>query len=200
VSTPSSPGRRASLSAVTQGEYPYPPDEFDAVDRSDAPRGSHRRPRSTWSTLWPYGLALAVSGALAFTLVEYVWQDREPAPSAQGTGAPVTGAPTAPGATASPSPQGEPDLSAPVSVLNATSVRGLAGEVAAELEDAGWTAVVTGNYTGDDLTASTVIYGSPDLEASARAVAEELGIAEVELATGDATDGIDVVLEPDYAG
>jgi hypothetical protein len=182
---------------VTPGEYPYPPDEFD-IDRSDAPRGSHRRARSTWSTLWPYGLVLAVSGALAFTLVGYVWQDGEPAPSAQASGAPVTDGPTvAPTATA---PQEEPDLSAPVVVLNATSVQGLAGEVAAALRDAGWTEVRTGNYTGADLAATTVRYGSPDLEASARAVAAELGIAEVELAADDPTEGIDVVLEPDYEG
>ena len=215
---------------MTQGEYPYPADEFDGVDRSAGPRGSHRRPRSAWARYWPYVLVLAVSAVLAFALVGYVWDEREPAPSAQGPGAATATDAAAegtadPGATPSASPQGEPDLAAPVSVVNATSVQGLAGEVAERLRDAGWTEVTTGNYAGEDLAASAVRYATPDLEASARAVADELGITTVELAGADgaadataadevateedaeddaaadddaATQGIEVVLEADF--
>ena len=195
---------------MAHGEYSYPADEFDAVDRSAGPRGAHRRPRSTWARLWPYVLVLALSAALAVALVGYVWDEREPAPSAQGSG-PAGGAPAGeaaagavdPGATASPSPQGEPDLAAPVSVVNATSVQGLAAEVAQRLRDAGWTEVSTGNYAGEGLATSTVRYGAPELEASARAVADELGITAVEAAeAGDdvAIEGIEVVLEGDFRG
>ena len=176
---------------MTQGEYPYPADEFDAVDRSAGPRGSHRRPRSAWARLWPYALVLALSAVLAFALVGYVWDEREPAPSAQGpgaaTGEPATDAPAGVGTDpgASPSPLGEPDLASPVRVVNATSVRGLAAEVAERLRAAGWTEVSTGNYAGEDLATSTVRYAAPELEASARAVADELGITAVELAGAD---------------
>jgi hypothetical protein len=85
-------------------------------------------------------------------------------------------------------------------VLNSTSVSGLASAAAAELEDAGWTAVSSGNFRGGTLPASTVRYASADLEASARAVATELGITAVELADPDAGEAIEVVLEADFTG
>jgi hypothetical protein len=106
----------------------------------------------------------------------------------------------APSVTPTPTPEVEPDLGTPVLVLNSTSVAGLASEAAADLEDAGWTAVSSGNYTGGTLAGSTVRYASADLEASARAVATELGIAAVELDDSDAGDGIEVVLELDFTG
>jgi cytoskeletal protein RodZ len=202
---------------VTTGEYPYPPDEFDAVDPSAGPRGAHRRPRSRWATAWPYLAALAVSAVLAFALVGYVWEDRAPTPSAQGTAGqapqgttpppspsdaapeesprpePTTDAPTA----TTPAPA--PDLSTPVSVVNSTTVPGLAADAAGQLEAAGWTEVVFGNFTGT-LPASTVRYATAEQEGSARAVADTLGIDTVELAADDAVGGIEVVLEADYTG
>jgi len=207
---------------VTQGEYPYPPDEFDAVDPSTGPRGAHRRPRSRWATLGPYLAALVVSAAVAYVVIGFLWDERGDAPSAQPTAgvsepaadpqapgtdaSPPTGAePTGPEATGTPGPTtgaplAEPDLATPVIVLNSTSVSGLASEAAAELEDAGWTAVRSGNFPGGTLPESTVRYASADLEPSARAVADALGIAAVELADPDATDSIEVVLEADFAG
>jgi hypothetical protein len=85
-------------------------------------------------------------------------------------------------------------------VLNSTSVQGLAAEAAEQLEDAGWSDVGSGNYPGGTLPASTVYYAAADLEVSARAVAEVLGIDAVELAENDTTEGIEVVLERDFAG
>jgi cytoskeletal protein RodZ len=205
---------------VTKGEYPYPPDEFDAVDPSSGPRGVHRRPRSRWSAVWPFLVALVVSGALAFAVVALVWDERGPAATPASdvaaapeteTATPPTESPTAteapapePPATSAPvetpPPPPEPDLATPVTVFNSTSVQGLAGDAAGQLEDAGWTEVSSGNYPGGTLAASTVFYGAVDLEVSARAVAEVLGIDVVELAETDATDGIEVVLERDFAG
>jgi LytR cell envelope-related transcriptional attenuator len=210
---------------VTKGEYPYPPDEFDAVDPSAGPRGVHRRPRSRWGTVWPFLVALAASAALAFVLVAYVWDERGPTPSA-GTGdaapdavateasptetAPAEPAPTEPPAgeapaaptpvETTPAPPPSPDLGTPVTVFNSTSVQGLAADAADRLEDAGWSEVASGNYPGGTLPSSTVFYGSAELEVSARAVAEVLGISAVELAESDATDGIEVVLERDFVG
>jgi hypothetical protein len=221
VPTPEAVNRRAaSLSAVTQGEYPYPPDEFDAVDPSTGPRGVHRRPRSRWSTVWPFLVALVVSGALAFAVVALVWDDRGPAqtpstdvaaepepeqtptatpttePGATGSVTPEPPATTAPPVQTTPPP--DADLDTRVVVFNATTVPGLAGTAAGQLQDAGWSDVATNNYAGAPLAASTVRYGSDDLEGSARAVADLLGIDDVELAA--AADGIEVVLEGDFAG
>jgi hypothetical protein len=211
---------------VTKGEYPYPADEFDGVDPSDGPRGVHRRPRGRWATVWPYLAALVASAALAYVVIGFVWTGRGVAPSAQpttevsestgatdpeataGTAAPTEPEPTPaettaapePSATPTPAPTAEPDLGTPVLVLNSTSVSGLASAAAAELEDAGWTAVSSGNFRGGTLPASTVRYASADLEASARAVATELGITAVELADPDAGEAIEVVLEADFTG
>jgi LytR cell envelope-related transcriptional attenuator len=219
VSTPEAAGPAATLSAVTKGEYPYPPDEFDEVD-SAGPRGAHRRPRSRWATMWPYLAALVASAVVAYVVIGVLWDEREAAPTARpgsvvsepapaddagtepGTQEPAGTAPApTPSAPASEEPPApEPDLGTPVVVLNSTSVAGLASEAAEELADAGWTAVRSGNFPGGTLPESTVRYAAADLEPSARAVADALGIATVELAGSDATDGIEVVLELDYAG
>ncbi len=220
MSTPEAAGPAATLSAVTKGEYPYPPDEFDDVDPSAGPRGAHRRPRSRWATLWPYLAALVASAVVAYVVIGFLWDEREAAPTAQpgsavsepaaaddpatepGAEEPTDAAPApTPSASATEEPPApEPDLGTPVVVLNSTSVAGLASEAAEELTDAGWTAVRSGNFPGGTLPGSTVRYAAVDLEASARAVADALGIATVELAESDATDGIEVVLELDYAG
>jgi hypothetical protein len=172
--------------------------------------------------VWPFLIALVVSGALAFAVVALVWDDRAPestttdvvaAPEAEETPAPTgepaptttepeaTEPPTTPPAVETPPPPApEPDLGTPVTVFNSTSVQGLAADAAGQLEDAGWSEVESGNYPGGTLPASTVFYGTAELEVSARAVAEVLGIDAVQLAESDATDGIEVVLERDFAG
>ncbi|NLF06303.1 MAG: LytR C-terminal domain-containing protein [Actinomycetales bacterium] len=96
-------------------------------------------------------------------------------------------------------PDADPDQSTRVMVLNSTSTAGLAGRGREALEAAGWTNVATGNFSGT-LPGSTVFYGEDDpvLEASARAVAEELGIETVELDAEQASDPITVVLEADF--
>lgn len=206
---------------MTQGEYPYPPDEFDAVDPSAGPRGVHRRPRSRWAAVWPFLLAALVSAALAFAVVALVWDERSPTPATAGTApevpasqAPAEPAPSepapavpetppsdpAPAPVETPAPPAEPDLATPVVVYNSTSVPGLAAEAADQLEDAGWSEVAAGNYPGGTLPGSTVFYASAELETSARAVARVLGIDVVDLAESDATEGIEVVLERDFAG
>ncbi|WNB85277.1 LytR C-terminal domain-containing protein [Cellulomonas sp. ATA003] len=157
-----------------------------------------------------------MAAALALVVVNLVWGERTPTPSAQGTGV-VVGADEAPaddtGAddpssppvaepepTAAPVPSPEPDLEVPVQVLNATSVVGLAARAAEQLEDAGWTQVSTDNYAGTPVPSSRVTYAAPDLEVSARAVADVLGIETTVLARGGAADGVVVVLEQDVTG
>lgn len=101
--------------------------------------------------------------------------------------------------TEEPEPTADPDLATSVRILNSTTTAGLAGRGRDILQAAGWTNVVTGNY-GGTLPSSTVFYGEDDevLEASARAVAEELGIEAVELDADEAGQAITVVVEADF--
>ncbi|MDO4606707.1 MAG: LytR C-terminal domain-containing protein, partial [Bowdeniella nasicola] len=108
--------------------------------------------------------------------------------------------PTAEGtAEASPSPSpseaaSEPDRGQSVAVLNASGVKGLAGRVAQQLQDAGYTHVTSGNYKGGrPPRANTVYYNSPAFEAAAREIAEKIGIDQV-IESSKATRGITVVL------
>lgn len=96
-------------------------------------------------------------------------------------------------------PAADPDLSTRVLVLNSTQTAGLAGRARDNLAAAGWTAVSTGNHSGA-LPGSTVFYAEDDpvLLATARAVAEQLGIELVELDPEQATEPITVVLERDF--
>jgi hypothetical protein len=172
--------------------------------------------------VWPFLLALLVSAGLAFAVVAFVLDERDPGTTAStGAAAPETAATepapsesapaateppaTEPPATQAPAPPVEtpaptPDLATPVTVFNSTSVSGLAADAADRLTEAGWSDVGSGNYPGGTLPSSTVFYGTADLEVSARAVADVLGIDVVELAESDTTDGIEVVLERDFAG
>ena len=199
---------------MTKAEYPYPPDEFDEIVAG--PRGAHRTPRSRWSRLWPFLLVLVLFPALAFGVVTYWSSDRGGADQAgaldPGADASATEGSADPAETPAQTPTETPteapvvpptdepvapDLTTPVVVYNATNRSGLAAAAASKLEDAGWTKVTSRNYTGAGLATSTVLYSSPELETSARAAADELGISAVQAAESDATAGLEVVLEED---
>ena len=87
-------------------------------------------------------------------------------PSGTATSSSAGGSPTAPAATV--------DRAQSVSVLNGTSRSGLAKRAAATLRTAGWTIRSTGNYRGGN-GRTTVYYGSSSLQATAQAVAADLG-------------------------
>ncbi|WP_426565583.1 LytR C-terminal domain-containing protein [Angustibacter sp. McL0619] len=90
------------------------------------------------------------------------------------------------------------DHSQPVSVLNATKRSGLAAGAAAKLKNAGWTIRSTGNYSaGVDVT--TVFYGRASLQATADAVAEDLGGSAVSRESADfGSNRVTAVLGADY--
>lgn len=191
---------------MTKGEYPYPEDEFDAVERDSVPRGVHRAPRSMWTRAWPFVLVLVVFPALAYGAVTYWSIEHVGAPSASSTttqdavpeDTPAATPAETPAATQSPTtaPAAAPDLSTPVVVFNATSRSGLAADAAKVLKDAKWTSVTPQNYTGGTLPSSTVLYGTPELEATARAAADALGIETVKI--DDTVKGLEIILEGDY--
>ena len=89
------------------------------------------------------------------------------------------------------------DRSLPVDVLNSTSTPGLAAGAAEALEDLGWTVGEVTNFEGDEIP-TTVFYPEDAQEATAAAVADELGAGSAE--QSDDVDVLTVVLGPDYAG
>jgi len=91
------------------------------------------------------------------------------------------------------------DKTTAVRVLNATRTSGLAGTGASRLKDAGWSSVTAGNYTGAAVSTSTVYYRSSEDEASARSVADELGIDRVSQ-IGSLSAPVVVVLESALQG
>jgi len=196
---------------VTKGEYPYPEDEFDAVERNSVPRGVHRAPRSWWTRAWPFILVVILFPALAYGAVNYWTIERNATPAASASADDSASADT-PTATSSATPSATssatssatpaatssaaPDLAAHVVVFNATTRSGLAAAATKVLTAAGWTSVASQNYTGGKLATSTVLYGSAGLAPTAHAAADALGITKVTL---DAkVTGLEIVLETDY--
>lgn len=93
----------------------------------------------------------------------------------------------------------QPNLDAPISVLNGTDVEGLAARNAQKLEAAGFTAVQSDDYSEGEPTQSTIFYHGADARATAQKIAAELGVTTL---TEDATKapetgGIVVVLRND---
>ncbi|WP_380165422.1 LytR C-terminal domain-containing protein [Jannaschia sp. R86511] len=118
-------------------------------------------------------------------------------PTGEPTGDP-TGEPTQ-DPSEEPSEDAEPvvDRSLPVDVLNSTSTPGLAAGAGESLEDLGWTVGEVGNFDGDEIP-TTVLYPEEDQQATAEAVAEDLGVGATELSQD--VDVITLVLGPDYSG
>jgi hypothetical protein len=145
---------------------------------------------------------------LAFALVNFAARDGN-LPSLPGTSnSPEAGDET----TTDPGTEGEaptdtettpveepaapaPVLTTPVAVLNAAGIGGIAGEQAAKLTAAGFTAVTTGNADPTE-DVSTVFYTSEDLRPTADLVAQTLGLTEVVLQAAD-EPGITVLLVSD---
>jgi hypothetical protein len=199
---------------VSKAEYSYPEDEFDVPSNPDVPRGVHRAPRTAWSRWWPFLLVLVVAPVLAFAAVNYASRNGDlpslpgtsDSPSSEADDGAATpddtasdGA-TAPTDTATEAPPAEteaavaPDLSTPVVVLNAAKISGLAGDQAAKLTAAGFTAVTTGNFTGTAPDASVVYYASEDQKATAELVGSTVGVPTATLSPTDAGTGITLVL------
>lgn len=195
---------------MTKAPYPYPEDEFDVTGRESGPRGVHRAPRSAWAAAAPFLLVVLLFSGLAYGLVTYLssWEGltlpgqevpddlEDETPAAAPTTTATT--PAAPPTTQTPTVAPTPLLGTPVTVYNATSIRGLAADGAEALEDAGFQTVTAENFTGDDPSTSTVFYASEDLRFTAETAASTLGITTVTLSSEDSADGIAVVLVSDF--
>lgn len=87
-----------------------------------------------------------------------------------------------PSETPSETPSAQVNYSTAVSVINGTGTTGYAAQEAAKLQAAGFTSVTPSNPSGTLPSASVVWYSSPDDEATAKEVANALGIADVQQA------------------
>lgn len=161
--------------------HKYEPDSFDAI-RDDAPRvGAHRgaKPRGrVWRSL-----SVAAVGVVMLTAGGwYVVQQ-----STSGTGT-VAGPVTANGAGSfqpwdPPEATAEHDPDITVTVLNGTTQTGLAAAVGDELVADGWNVVTESSASDTDIERTVVYYGHLSSEGAARALAEDLGGVDVQLAT-----------------
>ncbi|MGV8967122.1 MAG: LytR C-terminal domain-containing protein [Cellulomonas sp.] len=195
---------------MTKGEYAYPPDEFDTVERGSVPRGVHRATRSTWRRVWPFLLVIVLFPAIAYGAVSYWSGERNGTPAASSSSAGAVVPQETPAETPAETPVETPaetpvetpavtiapaDLTTPVVVFNATTTGGLAAGAALVLTDAGWTDVTTDNFVGTETT-SSVLFASAELATTAQAAADKLGIATVAL--DDTVTDIQVILAKDY--
>lgn len=179
-----------------------PRDEFD-VAGEDMPVGMHRPQPSKWKSVWPFLVILIIVPLLAWGASSLLTNRSTPsnttatptgqseAQSAQSTPETTQSAPAEQAESArpesvtepesTPSPANEPivDTNVKISVLNGTGRNGLAARTAEELTAAGFAGATTGNATGWTTDDSTVYYQDPNLEASARAVGEAVGITNV---------------------
>lgn len=179
---------------------------------SSAPRprtGAHRPRRDGATVLVPLGLGLAVVLVLlvAATGLDDAFggsggtTQRSARPSATRAPASPTSSPSsAAGPSGLAGTSGSVDRSAALSVLNSTRRAGLATGATRVLRSAGWTVGSTGNYR-DEQPPTTVYYDGPGLEATAHAVAADLG-GPVRLSDSRTfgADRVTIVLGDNYSG
>jgi hypothetical protein len=112
-------------------------------------------------------VALVVLGVYSFTSPEAQEAARDtstgpsltaPAPAVPSSALPPLDVQPLPPADAAP----VAPVRVPVTVLNATGVSGLAGDVAAELTSGGWESAGVGEYNGADVATTTVYYTDGD--------------------------------------
>lgn len=88
------------------------------------------------------------------------------------------------------------DRSQPVAVLNATTVSGLASTAAGRLQAEGWNVTQIGNWSGQLLQGSVVLYNGEEQRPTAEALAASLGIGATQ---GNAGFGhLTVVVGPGF--
>lgn len=123
-----------------------------------------------------------------------------PTPSAAPSTPGLPGADTEASAEPTPDetePAGAVDRTQPVAVLNATTVSGLASTAAGRLQADGWNVTQIGNWSGQQLQGSIVLYNTEEQRDTAEALAEALGISAVQGNAGFSGD-ITVVVGPDF--
>lgn len=210
---------------MTKQPYPYDEDEFDALGADRVPVGVHRRPVPWWRHAMPFVVVLILAPVLAFTVVQVWSQENDPsgAPSptagatdtagedgsgdagstGEATGeetSDATGEASESATDEETTPADDLDRDLGVWVLNGAGVAGLAGETAARLADDGWTNVVTDDYSYRLPTSTAIFYTNDAMADEAEAIGEALGITALYEDADAASNGVVIVLRPDFVG
>ncbi|QEO15313.1 LytR family transcriptional regulator [Agromyces intestinalis] len=163
----------------------FPRDRFDTVPHGIERVGAHRAPSRRASGWIAFGWAALATVVLAGIGIWGVVSlgDRIDA-SGQSTSTPEP--------TATAEPTIAPDQ--PVTVLNGTTVSGLAAQAAETLQAAAIPVGGTANASENDLTETYVYYATPELEGAARGVAQAISEADVRYDAKFAEIGTPLVL------
>ncbi len=146
--------------------------------------------------------AACVVGVIGLGWVVFLAPDDDPTPTATSRSTPsptptATPSPTpTPSESPSPSPEPEPTVSRDaidVTILNATRTSGLARQVSARVEKAGWTVRSLGNWRS--ASAESTVHFPRGHKPEARLLAKDLGIDDVRpIVNGMRPDRLTVVL------
>jgi hypothetical protein len=163
---------------VADSEYPYPPDRFDEEAAEVAFHGAHRAEESFWRQNLVYliiiAAAVVVLLVLLFTIggVGKSGDDRADSPTSAAASSDDSSQGASDGGGEDES-SGEPDKSAPVLVLNAGGISGMAGAWEKSLTDDGWSGVDIG--TADTVQQESVVFYRDDEDkATAQALADQV--------------------------
>ncbi len=201
-----------------QPERDYPEDEFDTDFPPGHRRGAHRTAGGLAEGL-PWVLAALLTVVVIAGVLALVTRPDSTIPVADGAGATSASTTAAPDDPASSSPptstqptasstpttsttSSEPTPSAtidqaePLTVLNGTFTAGLAGEVAAALEEQGWTVTSVDDFPERPQAFTSVFYSAEEDAATAEAVAEDVGGRAVRQSADDGP--LTVVIADDY--
>lgn len=201
------PGRSRSSSSST-GRNTRPVEPLGSAEESGR---SETRDRIFGALAAVVGVALVVLAVFAMTGslgskaeptdAGAAGQNQPSDPAAE----PTEEAPPASDPAAEPPPatqELDPNAKAPLTVLNASSVGGLAGDVAATYEAAGWLVNEVGNLPEGNVQVTTVYYTEGNVEEQAAATALQTQFPQIQqVAVRPATisfQGVVVVLTGDY--
>lgn len=173
-------------------------DSFDDLPADVVRRGVHRGPRPKGTGFRTFAWAALATGVLVGlgVLGLSVANNGFTAPGTGGGGTVSTDAPP----TATPTPTVEPttDPSVSVTILNGTSVEGLATRAGTQATDAGWSVGTLANASASDVATSTVYYSDPAHEGAAKGLAVALGGIAVQLSDQFPGTQLTAVLGTDY--
>lgn len=177
----------------------YPEDEFDQPDPElRQPVGVHRERPPAWRSWAPLIAVIVIVPLLAWGAVSLLGATSGRSGSTEAASAAATGeatqaaqadaaateaaAPATQEAAPSPSTStADADLTTGITVINGTTTQGLAARTGDRLTNVGYTGVAVqgGIYEQSSPATTTLYYAAPENEATARAVAQTLGIANV---------------------
>ncbi|WP_395245967.1 LytR C-terminal domain-containing protein [Agromyces sp. MMS24-K17] len=170
----------------------FPRDRFDAIPNGIERIGAHRAPARRGAGWIRFGwAALATAVIIGAGVVGIMFVNQGLTDEAVPTPTPTP--------TATAEPTVAPDV--PVTVLNGTTVSGLAAKAGEQLTAAGIPVGTVTNASETDLTETYVYYAAPELEGAARGVAAAIPESEVRYDAKFAEIGtpLVLVLGSDYA-